>query len=45
MFDNIPNDEILDFKTKPNNSIEENQLIHGFVTVVKNAGKDDEQIL
>ena len=43
--DNIPNDEILDFKTKPNNSIEENQLIHGFVTVVKNAGKDDEQIL
>jgi len=43
--ENIPNDETLDFKIMPSQSIEENQIIHGFVTVIKNAGKPDEQIL
>ena len=43
--ENIPNDETLDFKLMPSNTIEENQIIHGYVTVIKNAGKDDEQVL
>ena len=43
--ENIPNDETLDFKLMPSNTIEENQIINGYVTVIKNAGKDDEQVL
>ena len=43
--ENIPNDETLDFKIMPSNTIEENQIIHGYVTIIKNAGKETEQIL
>ena len=45
IFDSIPNDESLDFKILPTKLLEEQQLIHGYVTVVKNAGKQDEEIL
>ena len=37
IFDTIPNDEVLDMKV--GKGLNGNELIHGYVTVIKNAGK------
>ena len=43
IFDTIPNDEVLDMKV--GKGLNGNELIHGYVTVIKNAGKDNEETL
>ena len=45
IFDTIPNDEILDMKINQGSQLHSSEFIHGFVTVIKNKGRNDEKIL
>lgn len=45
MIEQVNNLSTLNIKTSKNNSMEESMNIHGYVTVIKNPGKSDEQVL
>lgn len=45
MVDNVGSNEVGSFETTTERGFEEHQVIHGFVTVVKNLGREDEEIL
>lgn len=45
MVDNTNASEGIGFNTKVNRMTEEHQVIHGFVTIVKNLGREDEEVL
>ena len=43
--ENIPNDEILDFIVGKSLAVNDNQTIHGYVTIIKNEGKLNEEVI
>tara|TARA_R110002020_G_scaffold8222_3_gene33448 strand:+ start:12374 stop:12913 length:540 start_codon:yes stop_codon:yes gene_type:complete len=43
--ENIPNDEILDFIVGKSHAVNDNQTIHGYVTIIKNEGKPNEEVI
>jgi len=43
--ENTQNGEAFDYTVNHNKGLNGNELIHGFVTVIKNQGKDNEEIL
>lgn len=45
MIDNINNGEAFDYTVNQGTRLNDNNIIHGYVTVVKNAGKPDEETL
>ena len=45
LIENINNGDAFDYSVNHGNDTHEHELIHGYVTVIKNAGKENEQIL
>ncbi len=43
--ESVPNDELLDFAIQRKQAISDSEPIHGFVTIIKNAGQEDEKVL
>ena len=45
LIDNVNNGDAFDYSVNHGSSLNDSSLIHGYVTVVKNAGKDNEETL
>ena len=45
LIDNINNGDAFDYSVNHGSNLNESSLIHGYVTVVKNEGREDEEIL
>lgn len=45
LIDNVNNGDAFDYSINHGSSLNDSSLIHGYVTVVKNAGKDNEETL